>query len=83
MNRAFSAGDLRCINSWGVAPGSNETAPLALNMYLRPAKRLQGLAAIEREPIEVCVPIANVDAFPPLQFVHEIAQPRVTGGQTL
>jgi len=35
MNRAFSAGDLRCINSWGVAPGSDEPAPLARNMYVR------------------------------------------------
>ena len=33
MNRAFSAGDLRCTNSWGVAPGSNEPAPLALKMH--------------------------------------------------
>jgi hypothetical protein len=32
MNRAFSARDLRCINSWGVAPGWIEHAPLALNM---------------------------------------------------
>ena len=30
MNRAFSAGDLRCMNSWGDAPGWNETAPVAL-----------------------------------------------------
>jgi hypothetical protein len=34
MSRAFSAGDLRCIKSWGVAPGSNEPAPLALNMFV-------------------------------------------------
>ncbi len=32
MNCAFSAWNLRCIYSWDVAPGSNERAPLALNM---------------------------------------------------
>ena len=29
MNRAFSAG-IDCTNSWGVAPGLNDVAPLAL-----------------------------------------------------
>ena len=35
VNRAFSAVDFGTKNTWGVAPGCYEYAPLALNMYAK------------------------------------------------
>ena len=53
MNRAFSAEKFLCMSSWGVAPGYDDAAPLALCRDSTHRPQLPGIAyQHERRPIE-------------------------------